>query len=140
MRGRRIWAHAANGTSDSLPEKKIGGENVVNVGFTTHSGRVMATSNWNESAQLKQVRPALENSYELLFHGIGLPRFFLNLRDSETKNLLNRPRLERVIGVIYRPETERLSHYFDADLPEQFDGVIHFDKTRAVEPLDEAAT
>ena len=122
-----------------LARKKFGSENVVNIGFTTHSGTVTATSNWNESAQLKKVCPALENSYELLFHETGLPRFFLNLRDSETKELLTRPRLERAIGVIYRPETERLSHYFDAYLPEQFDGVIHFDKTRAVEPLDKVA-
>lgn len=72
----------------------------------------------------------------MLFHETGLPRFFLNLRDSETKELLSRPRLERAIGVIYRPETERLSHYFEACLSQQFDGVIHFDETRAVEPLD----
>ena len=118
-----------------LTRKKFGSENVINIGFTTHSGTVTATSNWDESAQFKRVRPALKDSYELLFHETSLPRFFLNLRDSETKNLFNRPRIERAIGVIYRPETERLSHYFDADLPEQFDGVIHFDQTRAVEPL-----
>ena len=123
-----------------LARKKFGGENVINIGLTTHSGTVTATSNWDETAQLKRVRPALENSYELLFHETDLPRFFLNLRDSETKELLSRPRLERAIGVIYRPETERLSHYFDADLPKQFDIVIHFDRTRAVEPLDKVAT
>jgi erythromycin esterase-like protein len=113
--------------------------NSVLIGFTTYAGTVTATSNWDEAAQLKKVRPALENSYELLFHETGLERFFLNLQDSETKELLARPRLERAIGVIYRPETERLSHYFDAYLSEQFDGVIHFDKTRAVEPLDKIA-
>jgi erythromycin esterase-like protein len=106
------------------------------LGFTTYTGTVAATSNWDEPAQIKQVRPALKNSYELLFHETGLARFFLNLQDSETKELLARPKLERAIGVIYRPETERISHYFDAYLSEQFDGVIHFDETRAVEPLD----
>jgi erythromycin esterase-like protein len=109
------------------------------IGFTTYAGTVAATSDWDEPAQLKQVRPALENSYEQLFHETGLSRFFLNLRDSETKELLARPKLERAIGVIYRPETERLSHYFEAYLSEQFDAVIHFDETRAVEPLDETA-
>lgn len=123
-----------------LARKKFGSKNVVIVGFTTHSGTVTAATSWDEPAQLKQVRFALENSYELLFHETGLPRFFLNLRDSETNELLSRPRLERAIGVIYRPETERLSHYFDADLPEQFDGIIHFDKTRAVEPLDKVSS
>jgi len=121
-----------------LVREKYGNQAIL-IGFTTFSGTVTATSNWDEAAQLKQVRPALANSYELLFHETGLPRFFLNLQDSETKELLARPRLERAIGVIYRPETERVSHYFDAYLSEQFDGVIHFDETRAVEPLDKTS-
>lgn len=115
------------------------GDNVVLLGFTTCSGTVAAASNWDEPAQSKKVRPALANSFERLFHETKLPRFFLNLRASAVKELLAQPRLERAIGVIYRPETERLSHYFDAYLSEQFDGVIHFDETRAVEPLDKAA-
>ncbi len=115
------------------------GDDAVLIGFTTYTGTVAATTNWDESAQIKKVRPGLKNSYELLFHEMELPKFFLNLRDSETKELLSRPRLERAIGVIYRPETERLSHYFDAYLSEQFDGVIHFDETRAVEPLDKTS-
>ncbi|HEY0429431.1 MAG TPA: erythromycin esterase family protein [Pyrinomonadaceae bacterium] len=110
------------------------------IGFTTYTGTVTATSNWDEQAQLKRVRPGIKNSYELLFHETGLPQFFLNLQNSETKEMLARPRLERAIGVIYRPETERVSHYFDAYLSEQFDGVIHFDETRAVEPLDKTAS
>jgi erythromycin esterase-like protein len=121
-----------------LVREKYGNEAVL-IGFTTYAGTVTATSNWDEEAQLKKVRPAIENSYELLFHQTGLPRFFLDLRDSETKELLARPRLERAIGVIYRPETERISHYFDAYLSEQFDGVVHFDETRAVEPLDKTS-
>ena len=121
-----------------LVREEYGKESIL-LGFTTYTGTVAATSNWDEPAQLKTVRPGIKNSYELLFHETGLPRFFLNLQDTETKELLARPRLERAIGVIYRPETERLSHYFDAYISEQFDGVIHFDETRAVEPLDQAA-
>jgi erythromycin esterase-like protein len=110
----------------------------VLIGFTTYTGTVAAADNWDEPAQIKRVRPALKNSYELLFHETEIPDFFLNLRDDdETRELLRASRLERAIGVIYRPETERASHYFDASLPGQFDGVIHFDETRAVEPLDE---
>ena len=78
----------------------------------------------------------MKNSYERLFHETGIPRFFLNLREAEIKKVLNKTRLERAIGVIYRPETERVSHYFEARLSEQFDGLIHFDETRALEPLD----
>ena len=50
-----------------------------------------------------------------------------------------KPRLERAIGVIYRPDTERQSHYFQASLSSQFDAVLHFDHTRAVRPLDMTA-
>ncbi len=121
-----------------LVREKYGARAVL-IGFTTYTGTVTATSNWDEPAQLKKVVPGIKNSYELLFHETGLPRFFLNLQNSETKEMLARPRLERAIGVIYRPETERLSHYFEAYLSEQFDGVIHFDETRAVEPLDKTA-
>ncbi len=106
------------------------------IGFTTHTGTVAAATNWDEPAQLKRVRPSHKDSYERIFHETELPRFFLNLRNKETKELLRQPQLERAIGVIYRPETERVSHYFTAVLSEQFDGVIHFDETRAVEPLD----
>jgi erythromycin esterase-like protein len=106
------------------------------LGFTTYDGTVAAADNWDEPAQLKQVRPAMKNSYELLFHETELPAFYLNLRDAR---FLSQPRLERAIGVVYRPETERVSHYFNARLAEQFDAVIHFDRTRAVEPLEKAA-
>jgi len=113
----------------------------VNIGLTTFAGTVTATSNWDEPAQLKRVREGLNNSYERLFHQIEIPNFFLNLRDAETRNTLGGARLlERAIGVIYRPETERASHYFHADLPRQFDGIIHFDETRALEPLDKVAS
>jgi erythromycin esterase-like protein len=106
------------------------------IGFTTHTGTVAAATNWDEPAQLKRVRPSHKDSYERIFHETELPQFFLNLRDEDMKELLRKPQLERAIGVIYRPATERLSHYFTAVLSEQFDGVIHFDETHAVEPLD----
>ncbi len=106
------------------------------IGFTTHAGTVAAATNWDEPAQLKKVRPSHKDSYEQIFHQTELPRFFLSLRDRQTEEFLRQPQLERAIGVIYRPETERVSHYFTARLSEQFDGVIHFDETHAVLPLD----
>ncbi len=84
----------------------------------------------------KYVRPALRGSYEELFHETGLPRFWIDLRGAGQIGVLQQRRIERAIGVIYRPESERLSHYFHARLPEQFDAVIHIDETRAVEPLE----
>lgn len=106
-------------------------------GFTTHSGTVTAASDWNAHAERKAVRPALPESYEALFHQCGLGNFFLDLRQpNEAVAALAVPRLERAIGVIYRPETERVSHYFAAVLPRQFDAVLHYDHTRAVEPLE----
>jgi erythromycin esterase-like protein len=113
------------------------GESSVNVGFSTHSGTVTAASDWDMPAERKIVRPALEGSYEALFHGLGLGNFLLSLRGNDEAVLgLRQPRLERAIGVIYRPETERASHYFRARLPHQFDAMLHYDVTRAVEPLE----
>jgi erythromycin esterase-like protein len=123
-----------------LVREGFGDENACLIGFTTFTGTVAAASNWNETAQIKKVRHAMEGSYENLFHQTGTPEFFLNLRDEKIRQTLRKPLLERAIGVIYRPETERVSHYFYADLPNQFDGVIHFDTTRAVEPLDRIAS
>lgn len=108
------------------------------IGFSTHTGTVAAATNWNEPAQIKRVRPSHKDSCEQIFHRTELSEFFLNLRDPEIEELFRKPQLERAIGVIYRPETERASHYFTAVLSEQFDGVIHFDETSAVEPLDKA--
>lgn len=110
---------------------------VISLGFTTYEGTVTAASDWDEPAQRKHVRPGLHGSYERLFHDCGYPRCLLPLRtDLALASVLSGPRLERAIGVIYRPETERHSHYFHARLPEQFDYVIHIDRTRAVEPLE----
>lgn len=107
------------------------------IGFNTYSGSVTAASDWGESAERKRVRPALAGSYEKLFHEVAIPSFLLPLTDqSEAADALAEPMLERAIGVIYRPQTERLSHYFHARLPQQFDAVIHIDETRAVEPIE----
>jgi erythromycin esterase-like protein len=113
------------------------GEAARLVGFTTYAGTVMAASDWGGRAEVKQVRPALPGSHEELFHQTGVSRFFLPLtNDGATRDVLTERRLERAIGVIYRPETERLSHYFEASLAAQFDAVIHFDETHALEPLE----
>jgi erythromycin esterase-like protein len=106
------------------------------VGYTSSHGTVTAASDWGEPVELKRVRPALDDSYERLFHEVPIPRFFLPLRAEPVRRLLVKPRLERAIGVIYRPETERQSHYFQASLPSQFDAVLHFDHTSAVRPLE----
>ncbi|MEP0883921.1 erythromycin esterase family protein [Trichocoleus sp. ST-U3] len=115
------------------------GRDAVLVGFSTYTGTVTAASNWDAPAERKRIRPALPDSYEGLFHDTGLPRFLLPLRDSGSSiKGLREPRLERAIGVIYRPETERSSHYFHARLADQFDAIIHFDETQAVQPLERA--
>jgi erythromycin esterase-like protein len=119
-----------------LLRQKYDAETVL-IGFTTYTGTVTAATEWDDPGERKHVRPALPDSYELGFHQVGIPRFFLDLRNGAGSTaLLSKPRLERAIGVIYRPETERVSHYFRADMREQFDGVFHFDETRAVEPLE----
>jgi erythromycin esterase-like protein len=114
-------------------------DDVALVGFTTYSGTVTAASGWDAPAERRRVRPALPDSYEALFHEVGEPRFFVDLLSGRAAEILRRPRLERAIGVIYRPETERASHYFSARLAGQFDAVIHIDETRAVEPLERTA-
>jgi erythromycin esterase-like protein len=111
----------------------------VAVGFTTYQGTVTAASDWGEPAERKRVRPALPGSYEALFHETVGSRFFLRLTAHEVAGMLAGPRLERAIGVIYLPRTERVSHYFEARLPKQFDAVIRIDETRAVVPLDRTA-
>jgi erythromycin esterase-like protein len=121
-----------------LVRERYAGESVL-VGFTTHHGTVTAASNWDAPAERKRVRPGLPGSYEALFHEVAMPRFMLDLRNGDPAESLREPRLERAIGVIYRPETERQSHYFHARLADQFDAVLHFDETRAVEPLERVA-
>lgn len=108
------------------------------IGFGTNSGTVAAASNWDEPMQIKAVRPALAGSYERLCHESGKSRFFLPLHRLDAAPPiaeLRRARLERAIGVVYRPETELRSHYFEAFLPHQFDEYVWFDETNAVTPL-----
>jgi erythromycin esterase-like protein len=112
-------------------------DEAVLVGFTTYSGTVTAASDWGEPAERKRVRPGTDESYESLFHEAERHNFLLTIRDHRyLSRQLAEPLLERAIGVIYRPDTERWSHYFHARVSEQFDAVIHFDESRAVEPLE----
>jgi erythromycin esterase-like protein len=113
------------------------GKNSALLGFTTFAGTVTAASDWDGPAERKRVRPALSGSYEGFFHDTGIANFLLTLRGVDAlSDVLSQELLERAIGVIYLPETERLSHYFLARLADQFDAVIHLDETRAVEPLE----
>jgi len=113
------------------------GKGAVLVGFTTAQGTVTASSDWGGEAERKRVRRPISGSVEALFHQTGLQRFLLLLRgEARLKIALQEPLLQRAIGVIYRPDTERYSHYFHTRLADQFDAVIHIDETRAVEPLE----
>lgn len=114
------------------------GDDVYSIGFGTHTGTVAAASDWDGPMEVKPIKPSLEHSYERLCHTTGLPSFTLPLRTQRDRKLiegLHEERLERAIGVIYRPRTERHSHYFYADLPSQFDEYLWFDETRAVTPF-----
>lgn len=106
----------------------------LSVGFTTYAGHVAAASEWDGPVERKRVQPALPGSYERLFHESRLDRFFLPLDEPAAEPLRERL-LERAIGVLYLPRSERASHYFEAELPAQFDAVFHVDETTAVEPL-----
>jgi erythromycin esterase-like protein len=121
-----------------LVRKKYGGD-VCLLGFTTYSGTVTAARDWDATAERRVVRPGLRGSVEELFHRAGMPNFLLDLREADIARPLSDPLLERAIGVIYRPETERQSHYFEASVSSQFDLVIHLDDTRALEPLERTA-
>lgn len=145
-----VWAHNSHlgdARATSMSERgewNVGqlarerfGTQVFSIGFSTYAGTVTAARDWGEPAERRRVRPALEDSYEELFHQTGVAEFWIPLREAlEARVLLTRRRLQRAIGVIYRPETERWSHYYEACLPRQFDAVIHLDRTTALEPLE----
>ena len=145
-----VWAHNSHvGDARSTEmaargELNIGqlmrerhGHDVVNVGFTTYAGSVTAASEWGGPAERKRVRAALAGSYEALFHASEMPAFLLCPLDAgESGRALGEPRLERAIGVIYKPQSERQSHWFAARAAQQYDALVHLDVTRAVEPLD----
>jgi len=147
-----VWAHnshignaAATEMGQSRNELNLGqlcrekfGSDAALVGFGTHHGTVAAAHDWDGPMEIMRVRPAREDSYEYPMHQAGQPRFLLDLRPGVHDSLRERlapPRLERFIGVIYRPQTELQSHYANASLPAQFDGFVWFDETHAVSPL-----
>ncbi len=146
-----VWAHNSHIGDASATEMSARGEynighlcrkefgnRVYAVGFGTDSGTVAAASNWDGPMETKSVLPSIPESYERCCHDSGIPSFCLDLHQSSINGAadLRKPRLERAIGVIYRPETELASHYFQAILPQQFDEYIWFDKTRAVTPFE----
>ena len=145
-----IWAHNShigNATATEMAERgelNIGqlvkqkyGEQAFLLGFTTYTGTVVAADEWGGPAKIKQITPALNNSWENLFHNIPTEQFSLFFNE-KVKNIFESipPKLQRAIGVIYKPETERYSHYFYSLLSSQFDGVIHIDTTSALRPID----
>jgi erythromycin esterase-like protein len=113
------------------------GDDAVLVGFTTYTGTVTAAPEWHRPEERRRVREARLDSYEGFFHSLGVPEFYLPLRPHRPQ-LADLPQsmLERAIGVVYKPHTELISHYFRASILEQFDALFHYDKTRAVEPLE----
>lgn len=148
-----VWAHNSHVGDARRTEMSLRGElnlgqltreafpgETASIGFSTYSGTVTAAPDWDAPARRYEVRPGLPGSYEELMHETGLGDFILDLTaTAEIREALSEPRPQRAIGVIYRPETERQSHYFGAHLAEQFDWVLHFDHTRAVEPLEPVA-
>jgi erythromycin esterase-like protein len=148
-----VWAHNSHVGDASATQRDMRGELNIGqlcrqrhpgetflVGFSTYQGTVTAASDWGDPAERKRVRPALPGSYEALFHRVGIPQFLLLTGGlGEAAGGLHESRLQRAIGVVYRPQTERQSHYYHVQLPEQFDAVIHIDETRAIEPLERTA-
>jgi erythromycin esterase-like protein len=144
-----VWAHNSHlGDASATEMGDIGewnvgqlardrwGDQAMLVGFSTHHGTVTAASEWDAAAERKRVRPGLAGSYEEVFHQADEERFWLPLRgNAALAELLKEKRLQRAIGVIYLPQSERTSHYFHTRLPAQFDAMIHIDQTRAVQPL-----
>jgi len=112
------------------------GDKAVLVGFSTHTGTVTAASDWDGPGERKRVVPSRDDSFEGVMHDSGIERFLLPLQAGPHVAALRDERLERAIGVIYRPDTERQSHYFYTRLADQFDALIHIDVTRALEPLE----
>jgi len=150
--GTVVWAHNSHlGDARATEMSRRGevnvgqlvreryGRDVFSIGFSTYDGTVTAASDWDAPAERKRVRPGLAGSYERTFHESGRDRFWLDLGDRDVATALRGALLQRAIGVIYRPDTERWSHYFHARLPEQFDAMIHLDNTTALTPLDRTA-
>jgi protein-L-isoaspartate(D-aspartate) O-methyltransferase len=147
-----VWAHNSHiGDARATDMGAVRGEHnigqlirerfadeVALIGFGTHAGTVTCATDWDGPTETKRVLPSRSDSYERLCHDAAIPRFLLDLTADETlRRRLAEPRLERFIGVIYRPETERWSHYSEAVLPRQLDAYVWFDETRALTPLAE---
>ncbi len=144
-----VWAHNSHIGDARATDMKLEGElnlgqimrekynqDSVLIGFTTNNGTVSAASSWGGDVERKNISLALHGSYEDLFRHVG-DYFLLNLKKlPDNLNDLKAPRLQRAIGVIYRPQSERISHYFFANIADQFDAVIHVNTTNALEPLD----
>ncbi|MCD6045244.1 MAG: Protein-L-isoaspartate O-methyltransferase [Gammaproteobacteria bacterium] len=145
-----IWAHnshVGDARATEMTERKeinLGqlvkerfNMNSFSLGFSTAIGTVTAARGWNGRTEYKSINPPIQGSYEWFFHQLKEKNFLLNLRKEDAlTHLLQSPQLQRAIGVVYRPETERLSHYYFSHLPYQFDALIHFDKTHALKPLN----
>ncbi len=145
-----VWAHNSHLGDASATEmgergewsvgqlaRERWGREALLLGLTTSEGSVTAASDWDGPAERKRVRQPLPGSFEQLFHQAGPERFWLPLRDQfAVARLLAAPRLQRAIGVIYAPRTERQSHYFHARLPAQFDALLHIGRTHALQPLE----
>ena len=144
-----VWAHnshvgdARETSMRARGELNIGqlareryGDDALLIGFSTNTGHVTAASDWGGPTERKRVRAARPDSHEAMLHAEGVAQFWVSTRDLATDEGLARTRLERAIGVIYRPETELQSHYFEANLIGQFDVVMHVDHTHALEPLE----
>ena len=120
--------------------KEYFGSKSYNIGFGTHTGTVAAAENWGEAMKVMNVNDSVAESYEQLCHKTNVFNFTLPLRaehsEKKLREFLNTPRLERAIGVVYRPETELRSHYFKTVLPSQFDEYIWFNKTNAITPIN----
>ena len=121
--------------------REIYDKDCYSIGFSTYEGTVTAATEWGDPPQRKHIKPGMPGSYEALFHEMKHSNFILHFGGDETlAYYLHLERLQRAIGVLYRPETERASHYFFTRLPNQFDSIIHIDRTTALEPLDKGTT
>jgi erythromycin esterase-like protein len=148
-----VWAHNSHLGDASATEMGDAGEwnvgqlmrdryegETLLVGFSTYRGWVTAAHDWDDPPQRKRVREGLAGSWEDVFHQAGEEAFMLALKgNAALRRQASAPRLQRAIGVIYRPDTERQSHYFHTRLADQFDALIHIDRTHALEPLDKGA-
>ncbi|NEX61120.1 erythromycin esterase family protein [Noviherbaspirillum galbum] len=124
-----------------LARERFGMDDTFLLGFTTHGGTVTAASDWDGATERKAIVPSMPGSLERLLHDVGLESFLIRFRDRpQLRDLLHQSDwLERAIGVIYLPQSERISHYFQARPARQFDAIIHVDTTSALRPLDKSS-